>query len=182
MRRLLLMLILAIFSTVSISSAQDKRKETGGPPPQPGELVFKGDDGTIRRPILLGTQIGTYKIRGIDLSLNVLRATHPEKLKADSPDHIFNVVLTDKDGKSVKNEKIGLVITGDGKKQQLNLQLVNNAYYQGMVRLDQPGKYQVSVELRSKKKPESTPPFSYEYEKPTAVSKEALPSDKSKTE
>ena len=130
---------------------------------------------------MLGTQIGAYKIRDIDLSLNVLRATAPDKLKPGMPDHIFNVVLTDKDGKPLKNEKVALVITRDKKKQLLDLFLINDAYYQGKIRLDQPGKYQVSVELRSKKEPESTPSFLYEYQKPKPASQEGTPSEKPKS-
>ena len=170
-------LLLAACSLVF--AGDDKAPKEGPASISDGSLTISGEK-VPGKLLVLGSQIGASSIRGMGVSLNVLKATSPEKLKPGSPDHIFTVILTGKDGKPVKNEKVSLAISGEGKEQKVGLPFLN-AYYQGGARLDRPGIYEIRVKINGKAKAES-PPFKYEYVKASASAKETLPAGKSQKE
>ena len=132
-----------------------------------GAIVIEAQDGTRKVAEVLGGQLGKETVEGVNVSLFVLQATNPERLKpgAKGPTHIFNVAFVEEDGSRILADATGtVVIAGAGSRQRVALRPFRS-HYQVQARLEQPGDYHLHVEFAVAGRAGATKPVLFTYKR-----------------
>ena len=115
-----------------------------------GAITIEAPDGTRKVMKTLGGPLGKEVIDGIEVGLFVLQASNPERLKpgAEGPTHIFNVTFMEEGGSKLITEALGaVVVERDGTETQSRSFQLTGKHHQAQVRLEEKGKYKISVEF-----------------------------------
>jgi len=115
-----------------------------------GAITIEADDGTRKVAKVLGGPLGKEVVDGIEVGLFVLQASNPERLKpgAEGPTHIFNVTFMEEGGSQLITEALGAVIVErEGTETQHQSFKLTGSHHQASARLEEKGKYQISVEF-----------------------------------
>jgi hypothetical protein len=131
-----------------------------------GAITVKAPDGTQKVAMLLGGPLGKESVSGVEVGLYVLQADNPARLKpgAKGPTHIFNVTFMDEGSNQLIKEASGAVIieSANGESQRVPIGLVAS-HYQVSVRLEERGKYQISVAFVAQGHRGRTQGMTYDY-------------------
>ena len=115
-----------------------------------GAITIEADDGTRKVMKTLGGPLGKQVVDGIEVGLFVLQASNPARLKpgAEGPTHIFNVTFMDEGGSKLITEALGaVIIERSGTETQRKSFRLTGKHHQAQVRLEEKGKYKISVEF-----------------------------------
>lgn len=130
-----------------------------------GAITFSRQGQTFSTTVL-GGLVGAASTDGVKVSVHVLQAESPERLKPTGvgPTHLFNLTFVDEQTEELIHEASGTVtVTGPDGRQRRGAIERFASHFQARVRLDHPGDYRVQVEFETGSGSGVTDPLPFVY-------------------
>jgi hypothetical protein len=130
-----------------------------------GAITFSHEGQTFGT-VVLGGLVGVASVDGVKVSVHVLQAESPDRLKStgSGPTHLFNLTFVDEESEELIREASGTVtVTGGGGRRVGEPFGKFASHFQARVRLDHPGEYLVQVDFESGSGSGVTDPVAFEY-------------------
>jgi hypothetical protein len=180
MPRIELLVVVVALATVACwgpsTPADTVKQESGQEEPQQvdkhaehrmheGAITFSHEGQTFRTTVL-GGLVGTVSVHGIRVSVHVLQAESPDRLKStgSGPTHLFNLTFVDEESEELIREASGTVKVTAADGRQIGEAFEKFAsHFQARVRLDHPGEYRLQVDFESGSGSGVTDPLPFDY-------------------
>ena len=185
MPRIELLVVVVALATLACSGtstpADTTKQETGQQQSQQSEdhsehrmhegAITFSHEGQTFGTVVLGGLVGAASVDGVKVSVHVLQAESPDRLKStgSGPTHLFNLTFVDEESEELIREASGRVtVTGaDGRRVGEPFGKFAS-HFQARLRLDHPGEYLVQVDFESGSGSGVTDPLPFDYRRKDA--------------